>query len=638
MADKAPMLGREEFNRIAGSMFPNTYGEDSRAVLNQELQKALAAGDAGAERSARQGLARVGTNTGSPAPIQGRTMAATDDTGSPIPEARMGLDSLVGDVANVIGAITAGNVLRSTAAEAQASATMAAGQATAEATRLQAESINNQDAQVMNFLRTIGLDITDPGSALRSELASQAVTRSNRMKVDDQIVQLEQINFFQNPLDFLMAQPKLQQLTAQYNQLARRENESDAEVARMQSITDTVVRNQPSRNADLVRQTAQATALAQVKVAEAQAQQVTANNAAGNAKALLDQFALKENVFAKSLQIIGLEEGIRERKAAREDRNFYRDQALALAEERMELKREVNGQQSALVTGMSLFRQAINGSTAPKMTPEDVKRMSPQQRAAWYEVVLRGSYGSDYSQSIPFIHKYGNDVGASMSGNSSFMTNVRNTDTRILERVGVVTNRENAKGQLTGTRIKHEDAVAMAHGEIFREDVVLGLPGSDKSVVKPGNPYAIGFDNALAEAVANPNSMGPMVNKILLESKARVGGASLDTTFTPTLLLTNMEARVRAGEIPPKQAAEQLSSFMALQSGKTYMGNGLAYLNLAPAVDWNVKLNATGNKSINLMDPVTLERHLTAQAVMGARIRALSNPIDAAKFFLGGGQ
>lgn len=623
MADKAPMLGREEFNRIAGSMFPNTYGEDSRAVLNQELQKALAAGDAGAERSARQGLARVGTNTGSPAPIQGRTMAATDDTGSPIPEARMGLDSLVGDVANVIGAITAGNVLRSTAAEAQASATMAAGQATAEATRLQAESINNQDAQVMNFLRTIGLDITDPGSALRSELASQAVTRTNRMKVDDQIVQLEQINFFQNPLDFLMAQPKLQQLTAQYNQLARRENESDAEVARMQSITDTVVRNQPSRNADLVRQTAQATALAQVKVAEAQAQQVTANNAAGNAKALLDQFALKENVFAKSLQIIGLEEGIRERKQGREDRNFYRDEALRLAEEKAEERRAKTQEQTALVTGLNLYRQAINGSVAPQLTPEDVKRMSPQQRAAWYEVVLRGNYGGKYSQSIPFISTYGNDVGASMSGNSSFMTNVRNIESRVNAKIPDILNRENTRGALSGTKISHQDAIRMAYDELFAEDVLLGLPGSNKSGVKPGNPYAINFDNALAESVANPNSLGPMVNKILLESKARVGGASLDQTFTPTMLLNGMEARVRAGEVPPKQAAEQIASFMALQSGKSYMSNGLKYLNLGPATDWNVKLDATGEKNINLMDATTLERYLTAQL---AREKSLQRP------------
>lgn len=628
----ADLLGREEFNRIAGSMFPNKYDADSQDVLNAELRKAQASGDTGAEASIRRDLKRVGTTAGAtPALIKGSTMATSpsnDNSSSPLPEARFGLNQIVGDVANVIGAITAGNTLRNAASEAEVTAVRQAGQAAAEATNLQAESVNAQDAQVSGFLRTIGLDITDPNSALRGELAAQATTRSARQQVDNQIVQLESINFFSDPLNFLMAQPKLQALTAQYNQLARSENESDAEVARMQSISDTVVKLQPSRNADLVRKTAQANAVAQVAMAESKAQAVTAANIAGNAKMMLDTLTLKENVFARALQIEGLEESIRDRRIRQEDTNFYRDAALEAAKEKAEAKRKDSEQETALVTGMNLYRKAINGSAMPDLTKEDVRRMSPQQRAAWYEVVFRGNYGNKYSQSIPFISAYGNDVGASMTGNSTMMTNIRNVETRVNSKIGEITNRENAKGIATGTRIKHEDAVRMAYDELYREDALAGMAGSDKSNLGMGNPYAINFDAALANAVAVPNSVGPTVLKSMVDAKNRARGASLDAVFTPKLLLLDMESRVRSGEVSPKQASEETASFMALQSTKAYSENGLKYLNLPQPTDWNISTGATGKEKIDLMNPTKLERYFTAQvaAERSSKRTGLNNP------------
>jgi hypothetical protein len=621
MADKTPMLGREEFAR-ATAHWNNTYDQSSADVLNAEITKAIAQGDPGAEDAARRDLARVGNTYGRTDPVRSRTVATSngpfvpsEQTGSPIPEARFSLGEITGDINNVISAVTAGNNLRSAEATKQASAVLAAGQAASDATILQAQGINQQDEQVLGFLRTIGLDVNDPGSALRSELAAQATTRSKRLQVDNEIVQLESINFFQDPLNFLMAQPKLQALTAQYNQLARLENESDAEVARMQSISDTVVRLTPSRNADNIRQTAQANALAQVKMAEAKASEVTAQNAAGNAKMLIDTLTLKDNAFSRALQVIGLEETIKGRRADDERQNFFKNQAMEAAAEKAEQKRKDTEEETALVTGINLYRTEINGSTLPKMTKEDVRRMPPAQRAAWYEVIFRGSYGNNYRQAIPFITTYGNPTGASLGGNAAFMTTVRNIETRINSIVPDIMNRENQRGMITGTKIKREDAVAMAYDELYRTDSTLALPGSDKSGVKAGNPYAINFDQALAEAVANPNVAGPAIVKSMAEAKARMKGASLDMTYSPTMLLNDMEARVRAGELPPKAAAEQVSSFMALQSAKTYQQNSLQRLNLGPATDWNLPVGGKGDKKINLMDPVQLERYFQAQAV-----------------------
>jgi hypothetical protein len=608
------LLDRAEFNRRTAGM-NNTYDKSSEEVLRADLKLAHSQNDPRAVASIERDLQRVSTSSKGGA-------VATEDT-SPVPEARAALNQYFQLAPELESAIFSADKERTQHVQR---ATQAAGEAGAAQS---ASILAGSEAEIAlqethrQLLRAVGLDINNPESSINSELRRQTEARNQREAIDKEIVDLESTSFFQNPFAFLANQPKIQQLTAQYNNLARVENRSNEEIARMQTIADSVLKLTPAKNADLLRQKAAADATVAVKIAEARAAELSAQNSAGHAKALMDAFTARHNVFASMLQVKQLEEGILDRRASaaalQEEREWRRNDRRSEQE-----KKDAEKQRdTALVVGINTYRKAINGSAVPDFTLEDVKRMPAEIRGAWYEVIMRGSYGNNYLEAVPFIQRFGNPAAAAASGNAGMMQLIRNIEMRAQRLAPEIMNREKLRNPMA--QIRPDQALAMAYNEIYAADAASAGKGADKSVVRGDSPYALDYDAAAAVAKLKPEGV---VSKSLLAAKERMPNRTLNTSYTASMLLNEIEARVVSGEATPKQAAEEVSRFFATQSVSAYEGNGLKYLALPQPTDWVITPGGTGKAQLDLMNPSKVENYLTSRIVAEKRSRQIgtNNP------------
>jgi hypothetical protein len=610
-----PMLGQKDFNALSSTVFNNNYDEDSAAVLRADFKVAQQSGDTRAQASILHDLKRTGTSmpatTASSEPLTGSTGNGT------APEARAGLNYFTQLAPDMEAAIFSGDQARQEAATRATEALKASAAAQAESGKVATEAdIATQDLH-NQLLRAVGLDVKDPNSFLSTELKHQAEVRKTREQLGNHLSELEGISFWQNPFAFLAAQPELKAGTAQYNNMAAQENSSSEEITRLQSVAESVMKLTPAKNADLLRQKAVLDANATVSAAQAKAEEYNAQNAAGHAKALLDAFTARHNVFQSMLQVQGLEEGIQDRRQRQEDLNFWRGVKRDDALDKEQQKKDEKNRETALAIGINTYRRAINGTASPDLTPEDVKRMPAELRSVWYETILRGNYGNSYQESVPFIERFGNITGAAQTGNASMMQIVRNVETRAQKLAPEIMNREKQKNPLA--TVKPQDAMAVAYGEVYATDAGIGQKGADKSNVNGASPYAIDYD--AAAALAKSQTTPSVVGKALIAAKDRIGYKPLNNSFTASILLNDIEARVIAGESTPKDAAEQLSRFYALQSASSYEQNGLRYFNLPQPTDWVISPGGVGKQQLDLMNPTKIENYLTARIASEKRSR-----------------
>lgn len=552
-------------------------------------------------------------------PVQGGSAPQVDVAGT-LDAAKGMLGQMQKMQGAVENAIFTSEQQRQQFSQQQGQLTVEAAQETARSAQLAAEAQASEQETHMRLLRAVGLDIEDPNSALRQEQSREATARYQRENADKEITQLEGINFFQNPIDFIMAQPRLQQLIPQYNEFARVENTSGQKVQEMQNLATTVMALTPAKNADLLRAKAQADANSVVKSAQAAAAQISAQNSAGYAKAMLDAWNIKHNMFASTLQVTDIEERIKDRRQREADSNFWKNIKLQEWNEARADKLEEKNKATAITAQINAYRKMLLGNSVPDMTVMDMKMMKPDEREMWYNVGLRGNFGNDYAQSIPFIGTFGNPAAAADAGNGAMMTTMRNVQARVEAKATEIIARERNTNPMNPA-IKRTDAIQMALRELYAQDAGLGRKGSDKSLVAGANPYAIDFDAAAAlgkQAVANKQDPG-VVLQTLMDAQGRKPGVKLNDTYTPRMLFNDVEARVLAGSSDPKTAAEQLSRFMALQSTDAYKTNALKYFNLPQAVDWNVAVGSKGATMVDLMNPTQLENYLTAVTARNRR-------------------
>lgn len=609
------ILNHDDFNRLSGAMFDNTYNSDSADVLRNEIDIANSQGDVGAAAAAQRDLKRVGTkmpgtSSSSTSSTSGTSSTSNpgDPTGSNIPEARVALDQFTRLSPDLEAALFSSDTDRANNVAAGNTAYLASATARAKADQLGVESDLATDDMHRQLLHAVGLDINDPASSLNREIQRQADTRTQREDVDKQITDLSQTSFFQNPFTFIANQPKIGALTEQYNNLARVENSSSEEINRLQSIAQSVMQLTPAKNADLLRQKSVLDAQATVEAAKAKAAEYSAANSAGHAKTLLDAFTARHNVFQSILSVNQLEENIADRRQRSSDTNFFKQQSLDDRRDKEAQKLQDSQRETALVLGINTYRKAINGSAALDLTPEDVKRMPTELRNSWYETILRGNYGNTYSDAIPFIQRFGNPAAAAQAGNAGMMQIVRNIDQRAQLLAPEIMNKAKLANPMAS--VKPQQALEMAYQELYSRDSGSAQPGADKSVVTGASPYAIDYDAAAAVSKVKP--VGVVANSLVV-AKDRAPGRSLNSTYTAPMLLNEVQARVINGEATPKDAAMEIARFFAVQSSASYETNGLRYLALPQAIDWTISPGGAGKQQLDLMNPVKVENYLTSQ-------------------------
>ena len=203
----------------------------------------------------------------------------------------------------VLAAITGASANSAVQSGIQQQAVIAAGNSAAEAARINAEDQISQDMVHRDILNAVGMDVRDPQAVIRQEMDRAAVARANREKLDSRITELQSKSLFSDPIGWLAAIPEIASLVPQYNQQATLENSANASIGKMMQIAASAKSLTPTRSADLIRAKAAADANVQLENAKQQAAAINEKNAAGQAKAVLDQWTIGDNVFQRVLQL-----------------------------------------------------------------------------------------------------------------------------------------------------------------------------------------------------------------------------------------------------------------------------------------------------------------------------------------------
>lgn len=516
-------------------------------------------------------------------------------------------------------AIFGANTKEQAARNVQSAAITSGAENLATSTKLAAEQTIHEDDIHKQLLAAVGLDINDPNSQLTTALKTEATSRQKRAEMRPAITELQSKNLFDDPFGYLMAIPQLGKLIPQYNALADAENEAGAQVSEMTTLATNLKNLTPARSADLLRQKAQADANSIKDAAAAQAAQLSAANAAGNAKAMLDAFTTRRNVFADVLNLQQHEESIKQRQLTAENLQFQRGIVNEDRAARLEMKQNAANQETALLTGINLYKKTINGNTAPDFTAEDIKRMPPQLKEAWYGVILRGNYGNTYADSVPFIDQFGNVAGAAQAGNAGMMQQVRNVQQRVQPLEVEIVNKNNATNPMAHMKVGSQESRRLAYDTLYKNDVAVAAPGAIKDSIEPGNPYALDFTGA-AKAAAAMKDPG-FIGQILVEAQARNPGLPIGNTLTPRNFLSEVNARVVAGTTDPKTAAQELARFIALTSASQYDASGIKYLGLPQLTDFTIRPGPAGTSTVDLMNPTKLEGYFTSQVAADRRAK-----------------
>ena len=503
----------------------------------------------------------------------------------------------------VLAAITGASANSAVQSGIQQQAVIAAGNSAAEAARIGAEDQISQDMVHRDILNALGMDVRDPQAAIRQEMDRAAVARANREKLDSRITELQSKSLFSDPIGWLAAIPEIASLVPQYNQQATLENSANASIGKMMQIAASAKSLTPTRSADLIRAKAAADANVQLENAKMKAAAINEKNAAGQAKAILDQWTIGDNVFQRVLQL-----------DAREAQLVLKNMQIE-AKNQADAERKLKDvQDSTFLEGVNKFRKLIAGNV-PDYTMADLKTMPPKLRDEWNRVVMRGGFGN-YKDAIMFIDEFGNEVGAAESGNATMMQLVRKLRADADALSTKVMNDHNSKNPFS--KINQRQALDRAYDVLFAEAGSIANKTFDKGIMPANSPYALDFDTLAAAAKASPDNT---ISKILLQAKTNNQFKSLNNVLQPRDILTAVEAEVKAGTVVPAKAALELAGFFKAAEDNVYTTSGLRYLGLPQLKEFTIKPGAIGNKELDLYNPSAVEAYLTAQVAQAKRIK-----------------
>lgn len=511
----------------------------------------------------------------------------------------------------VLAAITGASANSAKQSGIQQQAVINAGNQAAEAARISAEETIAQELVHKDILNAVGMDVRDPAALVRQEMDRAAVARANREKLDAQITELQSKSLFTDPLGWLMAVPQIASLVPQYNQQATLENSANASIGKMMQIAASAKSLTPTRSADLIRAKAAADANAKVAAAQAAAAQINERNAAGQAKAILDQWTIGNNVFSQILQL-----------ESRDAQMFLKNlqiEAKSQADAERKLK-EI--QDSTFLDGVNKFRKMIAGNV-PDYTALDLKTMPPKLRDEWHRVVMRGGFGS-FKDAVAFIDEFGNEVGAAENGNATMMQLVRKTRAEATTLANKIMGEHNSKNPFA--KITQAQALDRAYDNILAEAQSIADKNFDKGIMPTNSPYALDFDALAAAAKASPDNT---ISKVLLQAKANNQFKSLNTVLQPRNIVDAVEAEVKAGTVTPAKAALEVSGFFKVAEDNVYNTSGLRYLGLKPLTEFTIKPGAIGNKEVDLYNSTQLEAYFQAQVAQAKRIKEAAGASNA---------
>ena len=520
--------------------------------------------------------------------------------------------SLQKDTARITELMTANTQDAATAAQlgAQAGAQRAAITYQQNATKEKAQEI-------------AGLNPEDQENEYVRSMAALTAAQTERAPIKAEYDKLTQVNFFDNPVGYILAQMQLPQVAAKHNALVERENAAEQNILTrtrvLQAYNNTTVANTASQVQDVQLKEAQVKNLeAGVGLREAEMK-----NGALIAQRQMQMAQLEDKKADNLRAALGTQLSVAQYQMSLQERQEARAERAQRARATLAEQKDRDLRESQYNEGLARVSKALGLPIV--MDLKTLKQMPNQKmQQAWLDAATTGTMGADLKESLAFIRDAAT-MPTLQRQNPGFAQALGAMDSAIRGYGNTLSDEARKK---TGKPLTLKELTDLAP-KTYAADIVEAASNpkfkrnlSDKSWDNTFNPYRAPHTAVLQDTETGPlaalkdNVMVKALTTVSATVPADARGFRGEDEARAVRVVGEL---VAAKKLTAKEAAAQVSQYYRVATAKGRDLYGYELLNLPPQTRYNVTVQSGGWQndpvSADLMNTASVERLLTRIAV-----------------------
>lgn len=480
-----------------------------------------------------------------------------------------------------------------------------------------------QQQQVVETLQNLyNMNPEVVSNEIATSLATANLAREERKGVRAEYDRLNQIDFFSDPLGFLVAQTQLPTVAKRNNALADTEDEALQEIQTRTSLLNASKSTVVANTADAAKALQLQTADVNAQVANAQLDQKTADNIVRISSTRMQALQLADKVGDNTRSSIGVIANLQnaaETRAMRQEANKDREVERQLREENLRTllaKRKADAaEEAALNSQLDIVSKSLGLKLS--MTADGLRQMTDKKaQAAWYHAATTGQFGDSLRESVVFYQDKGNLPEIANRGDRSVISTVQKLDRAGAGYVDTVAGAYKAANG--GKALTPEQARELAYTSYQNElldSTASGTTTADLSSSKwdrTYNPYVAqftGFSKAIDLVPEFAGLKNNLVKKQVdtLIAAGAVKGENL-TSEQQKQVVDSVSKQVQARAVTSAKAAADIAAFMKGAADYNLRLNKYNLFALPPQQTYLFTLPDAGR--VDLLNPTEVERQI----------------------------
>lgn len=484
----------------------------------------------------------------------------------------------------------------------------------------QADVTANTEAAMLRASRTAGFDPTAVEDEFTRSIAEFNQSESQRKEVRKQFDAISGMNFFDNPVGYIIGQLNLPAISAEHNNLVDRSAAAAQNIAQRKQMLADYKSGAMVDNVAANKEIGYLKADAEFQAAQANLDAVAADHAGKIAARRLSEFQLRDKANDIRSDLLGKAISIEQWKEQRALRIEQAAMNRAAREAALKDKAEKDAWEAQMNTRLAVLSRA-RGMQVP-MTITGVKQLpDPKQREAWLQAAYDGVFGRDLRAGIDFLAPSATAINQSNPELGRFME---------AGNAALVTYQQNLQADVLTGKIKAKDvpeeATARYMTDVRNQATVSGNGNSMLSAHQDQvfNPYKVEGKQMLRRIDTQPQLAGLKENEFV---KTLRTVAATDPT-APRLTADNEQAaikalvkRVEAGELTTQRAAAAISEYYRVGTATNLDATNYNLFGFAPPSRYLGVISQTSYfgspVEADLLNPASVENAVTKLVAQG---------------------
>ena len=505
----------------------------------------------------------------------------------------------------------------------------------------QAEIDYKQKKTVEDLQRLYNMDPTQAANEIATSLATATTARAEREKVRAEYDRLNSVDFFSNPLGYLVAQIQLPQVAQKNNALADMEDSALNNIGRKTELLNAGKNTIVANTADAAKAVALQGAEANAQIATAKLEQAQADNIVRLSSTRMQALQLQDKITdnqRSAISTIAQLQSAAETRLMRAEANADREVDRELRRENLRMileKRKLDAAEEAAMNERLQLVSTSMGLAAP-MTLDRIKALTDKDtQNAWLTAATTGRFGGSMQEAVTFYQQKSNLPEVAARGDKSVVTTAQQLDRAGASYVGSYTNAYRAANPMAKP-LSNEQAREGAY-HLYATDIAqsMGNPSTKADLSSSKwdstfNPYVAQF-TGISKAADTLPQFAPLKNNLLkkqidtLVSSGAVKGENL-TAEQQRQALDSVQKLVLLRQVTPAKAAADISQFLQAATDFNFKANKYNLFALPQQQSYLFSLEGVGR--VNLLDPVELERKIALKVTkdMTTRVNLMSDP------------